>query len=889
MLLPLLALLAVTGCRDQPSAPALPPLAVHFTGCAELAGAPLVCALGAGPLRLWVPGDEAPVLRVEGEPVAAQVLGIDGGFRVELTRSVARAETLVVETGAGRFWLPLAPPPPGIDLGAADAEAQIEAGLKTAAGAGRARLLRAAGRVLMRRGELDRAADRFAEAEGAARAAGIDSEGRLAGVSRAICRVTQGRIADARAVLAGLPPLLAGDAYGAYATRYGHAVVARAAGDLRGAVRDLDAAAATAERVGLAVEAQAARNEQGGALLDLGRVAEADAVYTRLREGLGADADPCVRGDASNNLAWARIRAGRGAEALIDEALALYAGCGQLQAHRQAIARVNLAVARLDADDPEGADAALRALGAESAGLGGVEAAAWRSIVEGRLLRRRGEAAAAAEVFTQLEARAEAAGSAALAWRARLERGLTAEGGCDWATAIEHYRRAEALLFDESLRVAAGDGRTGFLADRGESAALLVRALVASGQVEAAFDAARRARRRGLLGFSQQARLEGLSSERRAAWEAAYARYAAERAALDAEVAGDWDRSTQALAALGTARAAKQAGLAALLDEMATLAGGSLRADAPLRALTVPTLGWFVAPATASACGAGPVAQAFVFAAIEGRVEVAPLATLGEGGEGGEAADPAALAALFGPFASALDAAVTAGAARVELLPAGRLGDRDLHLAPIGGLPLALRVPVAWRLDGPAVAARGASSRQALVVIDPRVDLAEARREGDAVIDRLRGGGWTVARLQGTAATRDALRAGFAGAELFHYAGHAVAEGLDGWQSAFLLAEGPMTVGDLLTLPAVPRWAVLAGCETGQAPGEVSGIGLAHALLATGAEAVIATVRPVADRDAAAFSGAFYDAFGSAPPVAYRAALAAVPAGARGAFRLLVP
>ena len=221
MLLPLLALVALTGCRDQPAVPALPLLAVHFTGCAELAGAPLVCALGAGPLRLWVPGDEAPVVRVEGEAVAAQVHGIEGGFRVELTRSVAVEETLIVETGAGRFALRLAPPPVGVDLAAADAEAQIEAGLATATGAGRARLLRAAGRVLMRRGELDRAADRFAEAEAAAREAGIDSEGRLAGVSRAICRITQGRIAEARAVLAGLPPLLAGDAYGAYATRSG--------------------------------------------------------------------------------------------------------------------------------------------------------------------------------------------------------------------------------------------------------------------------------------------------------------------------------------------------------------------------------------------------------------------------------------------------------------------------------------------------------------------------------------------------------------------------------------------------------------------------------------------------------------------------------------------
>ncbi|MEZ4431950.1 MAG: CHAT domain-containing protein [bacterium] len=1026
--------LTLAACAD-PAPPPAAPLAVRYAGCAELAGDPITCALAAAaPLRLWIPGPDTPTFTLDGAPLAARVEARPDGHRAALDPPPHRARHPHRHGRRRPLHAPLAPPPPPIDLTHPDAEARVTTALATAAPADRARLLRAAGRLALRRGELDRAADRFTAAEAAATAAAIWSEARLAATTRAHVRYLQGRIADARAALDALPAPHPADAYGAYATRYAAAVVARAAGDLRAAARDLDAAAATAEQVGLTYEASAARNEQAGVLIDLGRIDEAIDILAPLLAALPQD-DPCTRSSVATNLGWALIRAGRPAIDTLGRALALVEDCGRETDHRRAIARVNLAIAHLEAGDPEAAAAELSAL--DPAADPSADAAAWRLIVEGRLARHRADPAAARAAFEALTTRADAAGAPALRWRAHLELGLTAESTCDWPLAIEHYRSAEALLFDESLHVAADAGRTRFLADRGESAALLVRALVTTGDAAAAFDAARRARRRVLLGFSQQARLEGLDPARRAAWEAAYARYTAERAALDAEVAADWDRSAEDLAARAPDRAARQTRLTALLDEMATLAGRSLRADAPLRSLTAPTVGWFPTPVTPSPCAAAAalpsatvtaavpsaavpsaavpsaavssaavssaavpsaavpsaavpsaavpsaaVPSAVPSAAVPSAVHpppshpppphpppphpphpprpirprpirrrpirrrpirpvpashpppshpppshpprrrrrlirrpqtraAGPRPTAAPAAPAPAAPDPPTwvffahdgrvTAALltdlrdpYAPITPALDAALRAGASRVELMPAGALRDRDLHLAPIGELPLALRVPVAWRLDGPLAAAPPAATaaapdRHALVVVDPRIDLAAARREGDAVVERLRATGWTVDRLQGTAATRAALRQGFTRARLFHYAGHAIADGLDGWQSAFLLAEGPMTVGDLLTLRAVPRYAILAGCETGRAPGEVSGIGLAHALLATGAEAVIATVRPVADTDAALFSAAFYDNFAADPAAAYRQAIAAIPASARGAFRLLVP
>ena len=77
---------------------------------------------------------------------------------------------------------------------------------------------------------------------------------------------------------------------------------------------------------------------------------------------------------------------------------------------------------------------------------------------------------------------------------------------------------------------------------------------------------------------------------------------------------------------------------------------------------------------------------------------------------------------------------------------------------------------------------------RALVVGDPTRDLAAAGREADIVGKAL--GGWQVARLDGPAATRDALLAALPAVDLFHYAGHAELAGPGGAASALVLTGG---------------------------------------------------------------------------------------------------
>lgn len=123
--------------------------------------------------------------------------------------------------------------------------------------------------------------------------------------------------------------------------------------------------------------------------------------------------------------------------------------------------------------------------------------------------------------------------------------------------------------------------------------------------------------------------------------------------------------------------------------------------------------------------------------------------------------------------------------------------------------------------------------------------------DSTALVRRVCAGDLTA--LPPLAASAAALRGKLPGAALFHYAGHGTFAGFAGWDSVLGLADGSrLTLGDLLALDRAPRWVVLSSCEGGrtsdQAPGE--GIGLAHAFLLAGTEAVVAATEPADDLSA---------------------------------------
>jgi CHAT domain-containing protein len=133
--------------------------------------------------------------------------------------------------------------------------------------------------------------------------------------------------------------------------------------------------------------------------------------------------------------------------------------------------------------------------------------------------------------------------------------------------------------------------------------------------------------------------------------------------------------------------------------------------------------------------------------------------------------------------------------------------------------------------------------------------------------------------------------------DLFHYAGHAVPEGSaqapsrDGITGALLLADdGQFLVTDILALRSAPRVVVLSACESA---GAAEGFGLAQAFLAAGAEAVIATSRPIPDGSGKALLLALHARLATGADVATAFREAQVPLLTTDTtaprFRLLVP
>lgn len=149
--------------------------------------------------------------------------------------------------------------------------------------------------------------------------------------------------------------------------------------------------------------------------------------------------------------------------------------------------------------------------------------------------------------------------------------------------------------------------------------------------------------------------------------------------------------------------------------------------------------------------------------------------------------------------------------------------------------------------------------------------LAAARREAEEVA-ALVGARPRV----GDAATIAALRES-AGAPLLHLAAHG---GLAPGGAFVRLADGEVSVSDVVSWRLAPRVVVLASCSSGARPSGSMWGALGGAFLAAGSQSVMATLWSVEDAPTAALVRAFYAAGGALDParalaVAQRAAIAA--------------
>jgi tetratricopeptide (TPR) repeat protein len=155
-----------------------------------------------------------------------------------------------------------------------------------------------------------------------------------------------------------------------------------------------------------------------------------------------------------------------------------------------------------------------------------------------------------------------------------------------------------------------------------------------------------------------------------------------------------------------------------------------------------------------------------------------------------------------------------------------------------------------------------------LIAGDPNGDLPGARREAKSF-------GAGAVLLVGRAASRKSVLSSADGASFFHFAGHAKIVSESPWQSSLLVSDGTITLEDLLVARPKVGVAVLSACSSGG--GATRGeLGLPHAFLMSGARAVLATTRPLADAEAGPFLARFYQSRGPERPLeAFREAIAA--------------
>ncbi|MCU0681124.1 MAG: CHAT domain-containing protein [Polyangiaceae bacterium] len=894
-------------------------LEVEVSGCQSMRRGPLCEINEKRTLRLWVRGESnSEGLRLEAQtdrgPLSLPTpVEVGGGQRFELRLPEGARRLGLVAKGSGRtLW--------SIDVEAraveprlaralelrragrvAEAETIVRDARSSFGPDDRARADGLLGRLLLDRGGAVEAAEALVRSAEAARASGLVSVAVDDALTAALLFNVYGqRYLEARNLIARASEDARDYPDGRARLPFHEGVLAHETGDGRGALRALNRARTAAEKLGLESLTFFVEQHAGLALASLGRYRDAAERMGDLGEAALAQRAPCDRVTVLLNAAWVGLLARERGEAaggappgpMLERALAEFSGgCSFQYNHKNVL--LNLALASLQAGEIGAARQTLeraRALRVASPLLG-----FWQTDLEARLALTANDASGALVAYRRQESLARSGPWPAARWRALAGQGQALEALGRLNEARAAYEAAEDELDDELLAVPFGEGRTCLVGDRERSARGLVAVLTRLGRAREAMDAARRARARLVRLSANAPRIASLAPEQRQRWEQALDAYAHERKRVEAELEASWQRPGDRSAPV-EADPGRQGLLRALLDDaMAVL--GAPPARGPLAGLPTPGEGeafvaYFPAPDggwlgfAADAEGA----RASKLGAVDPR---APEAELG--------------AHLFGPFEALL-----ARAKRVRFFPSGALRNVDLHALPFRGAPLVAHAPVAYGLDlppeaSPPAAASAASTMApattttapagATVIADPTLDLAAARREGEHVYEALaRHPGPRPRLLAGREATRDRLLASFPISSLVHYAGHGVFEGIDGTESAMLLAGGErLTPGDLLTQASAPAYVVLSGCETARSPeGVGEGLGLAQAFLLRGASAVIAPTRPVGDESSSRLFEAFYRHFPgtdaiAALALAQNALRAASPETDWRSFRALVP
>lgn len=827
---------------------------IGFSGCAALrSGA--VCELGPlRTLRFFVPDvpAEKVLIRVDEKPLEASQTVLRGGVRVQVdVPKEARSLSISLDLPGDRRKLSLgiaeAEAMPAWLSEAAlakkqgrlkDAEKLLISALGDSSAGTKQQALRLKARIaLASPGRFSEARTLFEEAIAEDKRAGRISDELDDTFALAFGFLLQERaFGEARSLLLNLKPVLEQCPEGKPKAAYYLGLIALETGDLRAALSLFGEAETGAERLGLEDYRSGVLEQQAELLSSLGRYADARQKLEQAQALAGEGAGACRRAELANNLGWLLLRAGAFSGEGLEEAKRILAdalgetrkgcpaGLGNIL--------INLALVEIYGGNAKAA----RGHAEEAKRAGGwAGLSAWQRMIEARLLLDEGKPSEALEAYRTLREEGERLFLPELSFEGALGRAeVFAALGKAKETREAHAEAARSLL-TWGQNVPLGEGRATFLLGHRRAAQGAVEFLLGEyerGDKGAAKEAMETARR-SLSGFSQAfhwlGRINSLSAESKEIWDKTVAQYRRERSILEERAAN------RGPGAPGVER--ERAQLRQALDR----ALGALGADQP---------------ALAELSSPGPDEALFVvhplkkglaaFLMMDGgnSLEVRRLPMVDR-----KASAQVLANAWISPFEQAFH---RAKGRRLRLLLPGDLADMDWHTMPIDGMPLLEIFSVFYSLDLPAAPKSETRRNTALLVSDPTEDLPGARASAESVANELQARGMKLIRLEGQAATHEAVRDALASPELalFHYAGHAMFEGPDGLEAAFRLANrAHFSAADIMALTQVPDIVVLSGCETARS-GDTKrggGLGLAQAFLLKGAKVAVASSRPIQD------------------------------------------
>ncbi|HKU38670.1 MAG TPA: CHAT domain-containing protein [Polyangiales bacterium] len=830
----MLSLLVAAACEDTESdvraVQLAEPGAVEFAGCLVLERGARCELAPDRKLTFWVPdGHTVLGVRLDGREAAVPAAqSVEAGRSYQL-QIPARTRSLEVRASAGALRLELSEPERAPEL-------QRATLLREQGQFGEARaLLTAAARsgssVVSRRARAQLARIALAESEHEAAAAGLSAS--MEGAARAgafsealldataLSFVASSKLRDyslARGVLQRAAAWATFDPAGAALLPHYAGVLALETGDLQQALAGFRESARRTRRLGMHDHELVAREQEAWTLVLLGRHDEAVAVQRSVVDEFQSS-DACQRADRSESVVWFVIMA---------EPVAGSPLWSLSDAYSQRSARelescpspwrlrnhtMNAALAALQRDDLTGAQLELARL-AQLPALSDPLLDTWEHELRGRIALRQKKPRKALPQFQAALGLSERAGL----WDNR----QLAQLGCARAfaalrqrpLALTAYAAAERSLDDSLAQVPFSEGQSGFRRAREAGTEEWIELLLRTSAAGEAFEVARAASARQLSRLAAAQRARNLPAAARTHWEAALARYHALRGRAERAAAETWQLPQDRLAQHRAQLLQTQEAARAALDEAYAALRGS---DGNPELLQLVAAG-----ADETLVGLFPArSQLRVFLQTRAGTQSWTV-------PGAQALGELLLRAAKG--------------SRLRVIAHPSLASLDVHALLAQGERLLERFEVRYASD---VAQSGAfvPAAGALVVSDPRGDLPGAAQETELVTHAVA----PAQLLSGAGATRGEVLRALAQASYFHYAGHHKVAGIEGTESALLLADGELSVGDVLMLPRVPERIVLATCEGAR---QVGVLGMGQAFLVAGAEEVIAASRPVADRAA---------------------------------------